>query len=198
VVIVATVRALKMHGGLSKTELGHENLEALSRGVPNLLRHVKNIKEVYKLPLVVAVNKFPTDTDAEINLLIDECKKLSVNVVLSTVWADGGRGGEALAREVVRLGLSLDEGLRLREEAKAQDGKEREMLAFLHFPPIFKGYMCDEIIMELYKKEVSRCFFGHIHGSYDSPMKVNYADIDFYFISADYLAFRPYKIEPKL
>ena len=103
VVIVATVRALKMHGGLAKTELGQENLEALSRGVPNLLRHVKNIKDVYKLPLVVAVNKFPTDTDKEINLLIEECKKLSVNVVLSTVWAEGGRGGEALAREVVRL-----------------------------------------------------------------------------------------------
>ena len=103
VVIVATVRALKMHGGLSKTELGSENLEALRLGIPNLLRHVKNIKDVYKLPLVVAVNKFPTDTENEINLLIDECKKLSVNVILSTVWAEGGRGGEDLAREVVRL-----------------------------------------------------------------------------------------------
>ena len=103
VVIVATVRALKMHGGMAKTELGNENLEALTKGVPNLLRHVSNIKNVYKLPSVVAVNRFPTDTDAEIELIINECKKLGVNVVLSTVWADGGRGGEALAREVVRL-----------------------------------------------------------------------------------------------
>ncbi|MBR2467172.1 MAG: formate--tetrahydrofolate ligase [Clostridia bacterium] len=103
VVIVATVRALKMHGGLAKTELGSENLEALGRGVPNLLRHVSNIKNVYKLPSVVAINRFPTDTDAEIEFIIAECKKLGVNVVLSTVWAEGGKGGEALAREVVRL-----------------------------------------------------------------------------------------------
>ena len=103
VVIVATVRALKMHGGVPKTELGGENLEALSKGLPNLLRHVSNIKNVYKLPSVVAVNRFPTDTDAEIELIISECKKLGVNVVLSTVWADGGKGGEELAREVVRL-----------------------------------------------------------------------------------------------
>ena len=103
VVIVATVRALKMHGGLSKTELAAENLEALERGIPNLLRHVSNIKNVYKLPSVVAVNRFPTDTDAEIEFIIEKCKALGVNVVLSTVWADGGRGGEALAREVVRL-----------------------------------------------------------------------------------------------
>ncbi len=103
VVIVATVRALKMHGGVPKTELSAENLEALERGVPNLLRHVSNIKNVYKLPSVVAVNRFPTDTDAEIDFIIEECKKLGVNVVLSTVWADGGAGGETLAREVVRL-----------------------------------------------------------------------------------------------
>ena len=103
VVIVATVRALKMHGGLAKTELGTENLEALERGIPNLLRHVSNIKNVYKLPSVVAVNRFPTDTDAEINCIIEKCKALGVNVVLSTVWAEGGKGGEALAREVVRL-----------------------------------------------------------------------------------------------
>ena len=103
VVIVATVRALKMHGGVLKTELATENIEALGRGVPNLLRHVSNIKNVYKLPAVVAVNRFPTDTDAEIEFIISECQKLGVNVVLSTVWADGGRGGEALAREVVRL-----------------------------------------------------------------------------------------------
>ena len=103
VVIVATVRALKMHGGLAKTELGNENLEALERGLPNLLRHVSNIKNVYKLPSVVAVNRFPTDTDAEIDLIIRKCRELGVNVVLSTVWAEGGAGGEALAREVVRL-----------------------------------------------------------------------------------------------
>ncbi len=103
VVIVATVRALKMHGGLAKTELSEENLEALERGVPNLLRHVSNIKNVYKLPSVVAVNRFPTDTDAEIGFIIEKCRELGVNVVLSTVWAEGGKGGEALAREVVRL-----------------------------------------------------------------------------------------------
>ncbi|MBR5242409.1 MAG: formate--tetrahydrofolate ligase, partial [Clostridia bacterium] len=103
VVIVATVRALKMHGGLAKTELSAENLEALERGIPNLLRHVSNIKNVYKLPSVVAVNRFPTDTDAEINFIIEKCRELGVNVVLSTVWAEGGRGGEELAREVVRL-----------------------------------------------------------------------------------------------
>ncbi|MBQ3563368.1 MAG: formate--tetrahydrofolate ligase [Clostridia bacterium] len=103
VVIVATVRALKMHGGLAKTELGNENLEALENGLPNLLRHVSNIKNVYKLPSVVAVNRFPTDTDAEIELIINKCKELGVNVVLSTVWAEGGKGGEELAKEVVRL-----------------------------------------------------------------------------------------------
>ena len=103
VVIVATVRALKMHGGLAKTELGTENLEALEAGIPNLLRHVSNIKNVYKLPSVVAVNRVPTDTDAEIELIIRKCRELGVNVVLSTVWAEGGKGGEALAREVVRL-----------------------------------------------------------------------------------------------
>ncbi len=103
VVMVATIRALKMHGGLAKTELNNEDLGALERGVPNLLRHVANIKNVYKLPCVVAVNRFPTDTDAEIEFLIEKCKELGVNVVLSTVWADGGKGGEALAREVVRL-----------------------------------------------------------------------------------------------
>ena len=103
VVVVATVRALKMHGGLEKSELGEENLEALERGTPNLLRHVSNIKNVYKLPSVVAVNRFPTDTDAEIEFIIEKCRELGVNVVLSTVWAEGGKGGEALAREVVRL-----------------------------------------------------------------------------------------------
>jgi len=103
VVIVATVRALKMHGGLDKKQLNTEDLEALERGIPNLLRHVSNIKNVYKLPCVVAVNRFPTDTDAEIDFIIKKCKELGVNTVLSTVWAEGGKGGEDLAKEVVRL-----------------------------------------------------------------------------------------------
>ncbi|MBR2901188.1 MAG: formate--tetrahydrofolate ligase [Clostridia bacterium] len=103
VVIVATVRALKMHGGLAKNELATEDITALERGIPNLLRHVSNIKNVYKLPCVVAVNRFPTDTDNEIDFIIAKCKELGVNTVLSTVWADGGKGGEALAHEVVRL-----------------------------------------------------------------------------------------------
>ncbi len=103
VVVVATVRALKMHGGLDKKSLGEENLSALEKGTPNLLRHVSNIKNVYKLPCVVAVNRFPTDTDAEIEFIMAKCVALGVNAVLSTVWADGGRGGKALAREVVRL-----------------------------------------------------------------------------------------------
>ncbi len=103
VVVVATVRALKMHGGLPKKELAQEDLGALDRGIPNLLRHVKNMKQVYHLPCVVAVNRFPTDTDAEIDFIIKKCRELGVNTVLSTVWAEGGKGGEALAHEVVRL-----------------------------------------------------------------------------------------------
>ena len=103
VVVVATVRALKMHGGLPKTALGEENLEALEAGIPNLLRHVSNIKNVYGLPCVVAINRFPTDTDAEIELLREKCASLGVNVALSTVWAEGGIGGIELAEEVVRL-----------------------------------------------------------------------------------------------
>ncbi len=103
VVMVATVRALKMHGGLVKTELANEDLVALEKGIPNLLRHVSNIKNVYKLPCVVAVNRFPTDTDNEINFIIEKCKELGVNTVLSNVWAEGGKGGEDLAKEVVRL-----------------------------------------------------------------------------------------------
>ncbi|MBQ7118944.1 MAG: formate--tetrahydrofolate ligase [Oscillospiraceae bacterium] len=103
VVVVATVRALKMHGGRAKTELANEDIVALEKGIPNLLRHVSNIKNVYKLPCVVAVNRFPTDTDAEIDFIIKKCRELGVNTVLSTVWAEGGKGGEALAREVVRL-----------------------------------------------------------------------------------------------
>ena len=103
VVVVATIRALKMHGGLDKKSLDTEDLTALEKGIPNLLRHVSNIKNVYKLPCVVAVNRFPTDTDNEIDFIIAKCKELGVNTVLSTVWANGGAGGEALAHEVVRL-----------------------------------------------------------------------------------------------
>ena len=103
VVVVATVRALKMHGGLDKKELANEDPAALEKGIVNLLRHVSNIKNVYKLPCVVAVNRFPTGTDTEIDFIINKCKELGVNTVLSTVWADGGKGGEALAKEVVRL-----------------------------------------------------------------------------------------------
>lgn len=103
VVMVATVRALKMHGGLAKTDLGREDLGALEAGLPNLLRHVSNIVNVYKLPCVVAVNRFPTDTDAEISLVIEKCRAMGVRTVLSTVWADGGAGGTELAEEVVRL-----------------------------------------------------------------------------------------------
>ena len=103
VVIVATVRALKMHGGLSKSELSSEDITALEKGIPNLLRHVSNIKKIYKLPCVVAVNRFPTDTDREINFIIEKCRELGVNAVLSTVWSEGGKGGEQLAREVVTL-----------------------------------------------------------------------------------------------
>ena len=103
VVVVGTVRALKMHGGKAKDELSKEDIPALERGIPNLLRHVSNIRNVYKLPCVVAINRFPTDTDAEIGFIIKKCRELGVNTVLSTVWAEGGKGGEELAREVVRL-----------------------------------------------------------------------------------------------
>ncbi len=103
VVIVATVRALKYHGGVPKAELNSENLEALEKGLPNLLQHVSNIKNVFGLPCVVAVNAFPTDTKAELELVEAKCRELGVNVALSEVWAKGGEGGKALAEEVVRL-----------------------------------------------------------------------------------------------
>ena len=103
VVLVATIRALKMHGGIEKANLNTENLQALEKGMPNLLKHLSNITDVYKLPCVVAVNKFPTDTDAEVELVINKCKELGVNVVLSDVWAKGGEGGVELAKEVVAL-----------------------------------------------------------------------------------------------
>ncbi len=126
VVLVGTVRALKMHGGLQKTELGEENLSALEAGLPNLLRHLENITQVYRLPAVVAINRFPADTDAEIALVMQKCAELGVNVVLSTVWAEGGKGGEELAREVVRLAekpnnfrFCYDEKLPVREKINA-------------------------------------------------------------------------------
>ena len=103
VVIVATVRALKYHGGVAKADLNHENLEALEKGLPNLLQHVDNVKNVYGLPCVVAINAFPTDTKAELDLVEAKCRELGVNVCLSEVWAKGGEGGIALAEEVVRL-----------------------------------------------------------------------------------------------
>ena len=103
VVVVATVRALKNHGGVPKAELNAENLEALEKGLPNLLQHVDNVKNVYGLPCVVAINAFPTDTKAELDLVEKKCNELGVNVALSEVWAKGGEGGKALAEEVVRL-----------------------------------------------------------------------------------------------
>ena len=103
VVVVATVRALKYNGGVPKADLGKENLEALERGLPNLLKHVSNITNVYKLPCAVAINRFPLDTEAELKLVEDRCKELGVNVALSEVWSKGGEGGIALAKEVIRL-----------------------------------------------------------------------------------------------
>lgn len=103
VVVVATVRALKHHGGVAKAELNNENLEALERGLPNLLQHVENITKVYGLPCVVAINRFPMDTEAELQLIADKCRELGVNVALSEVWAKGGEGGMELAKEVIRL-----------------------------------------------------------------------------------------------
>lgn len=103
VVVVATVRALKHHGGVAKADLGAENLDALEKGLPNLLQHVENITQVFGLPAVVAINRFPTDTEAELKLVEDKCKELGVNVALSEVWGKGGEGGIELAKEVIRL-----------------------------------------------------------------------------------------------
>ena len=103
VVLVATIRALKMNGGVAKTDLKEENLDALEKGMPNLLRHASNIKNVYKLPSVVAINRFPTDTDAEVQLVIDQCAKLGIKAICSTVCAEGSKGGIELAEEVARL-----------------------------------------------------------------------------------------------
>ena len=103
VVLVATIRALKYNGGIAKEELQAENLEALEKGLPNLLKHIENITKVYKLPAVVAINKFPTDTEAEVELVRKKCKEYGVNVALSDVWAKGGEGGKELAQEVIEL-----------------------------------------------------------------------------------------------
>lgn len=126
VVVVATVRALKNHGGVAKADLNEENLEALEKGLPNLLQHVENITKVYNLPCVVAINEFPTDTKAELDLVRAKCEELGVNVALSQVWAKGGEGGEELAKEVVRLceqpsklTFAYDDDLSLSEKIEA-------------------------------------------------------------------------------
>ena len=126
VVVVATVRALKHHGGVKKDKLNEENCEALSAGIPNLLQHVENITKVYQLPCVVAVNVFPTDTQKELDLVAEECRKYGVNVAISEVWGKGGEGGLALAEEVVRLceepndfRFSYDTELSIREKLDA-------------------------------------------------------------------------------
>lgn len=126
VIIVATIKALKYNGGVSKNELGEENLEALEKGLPNLLKHVDNIKNVFGLPCVVAINKFVNDTEAEISLIENKCKELGVNVVLSEVWEKGGKGGEDLAKEVIRLcdeennfKFSYDTDLSIKEKIEA-------------------------------------------------------------------------------
>ena len=103
VVIVATIRALKYNGGVSKDQLNEENIKALEAGLPNLLKHIRNITEVFHLPAVVAINRFPTDTEEEIRLVREKCRELGVNIVLSEVWAKGGEGGIELAEEVLRL-----------------------------------------------------------------------------------------------
>lgn len=126
VVIVATVRALKFNGGVPKDQLNSENLKALEKGLPNLLRHVSNITEVYNLPAVVAINAFPTDTEAELNLIRTKCEELGVNVALSEVWAKGGIGGKELAEEVIRLcekpnefRFAYDNSLSIKEKIEA-------------------------------------------------------------------------------
>ncbi|MEA4971749.1 MAG: formate--tetrahydrofolate ligase [Candidatus Metalachnospira sp.] len=116
VVIVATVKALKMHGGVPKSELSTKNVEALEKGLPNLLKHIENITKVYGLPAVVAINRFPTDDEEELNLIETKCKELGVNVALSEVWGKGGAGGEALAREVVRIVESGENNFRFAYE----------------------------------------------------------------------------------
>lgn len=113
VVIVATVKALKMHGGVPKTELSGKNVEAVERGLPNLLKHIENVTKVYGLPAVVAINKFPTDDQEELDLIASKCRELGVNVALSDVWGQGGAGGEELAKEVVRLAEEVENNFHL-------------------------------------------------------------------------------------
>lgn len=113
VVIVATVKALKMHGGVAKTELSGKNVEAVERGLPNLLKHIENVTKVYGLPAVVAINKFPTDDQEELELIASKCRELGVNVALSDVWGQGGAGGEELAKEVVRLAEEVENNFHL-------------------------------------------------------------------------------------
>lgn len=113
VVIVATVKALKMHGGVAKTDLAGKNVEAVERGLPNLLKHIENVTQVYGLPAVVAINKFPTDDQEELDLIERKCKELGVNVALSDVWGKGGAGGEELAKEVVRLAEETENNFKL-------------------------------------------------------------------------------------
>ncbi|WP_124061721.1 formate--tetrahydrofolate ligase [Gordonibacter sp. Marseille-P4307] len=128
VVVVATVRALKMHGGADKKQLADENLDALEAGLPNLLQHVENVTGVFKLPCVVAINRFPTDTDAEVALIADRCRDLGVNVALSEVWEKGGQGGIALAEEVVRL-CELESELEFSYDTEAGIAQKIEAIA---------------------------------------------------------------------
>ncbi len=114
----------------------------------------------------------------------------------TSVSMRGADAAKIVAREVQRINISLEAGKKLQEEAK-QRGEEKEILTFLHFPPIFKGYLCDEIIYALYAKGIERCYFGHIHGNYESPAVIHYSDIEFRLISADFLLFAPFKIEEK-
>ncbi len=147
VVVVATVRALKNHGGVAKDALGEENLEALEAGLPNLLQHVENITQVYKLPCVVAINRFPTDTEAELALVENKCRELGVNVALSEVWARGGEGGLALADEVVRLceqGDDAGRSARTFEFAYGLEGGLREKIEAI----ASRIYRADGVVFE--------------------------------------------------
>ncbi|MBP3384445.1 MAG: formate--tetrahydrofolate ligase [Firmicutes bacterium] len=149
VVVVATVRALKHHGGVAKADLGTENLEALEKGLPNLLQHVENITQVYGLPAVVAINRFPTDTEAELKLVEDKCKELGVNVALSEVWGKGGDGGIELAKEVVRL---CEEPNNFKQSYELEDGIENNIRAIAQ-----KIYRADDIaILPAARKQLNQ------------------------------------------
>ena len=142
VVVVATVRALKNHGGVPKADLNEENLEALEAGLPNLLQHVENITQVYQLPCVVAINRFPTDTEAELALVERKCRELGVNVALSEVWAKGGEGGLALADEVVRL---CDEG--------DAEGRSAETFAFAYDDGLTLAEKIEAVATRVYRAD---------------------------------------------